>query len=347
MKTPLLAAACLFLLAGRANAQDFHFSQALMLPQTINPATIGHQAFHRTQLAALYRGQWDNAGSSESYQGAAVSADMRFCLRNQHKNFFALGVALQHDWSPLGGLSNSTGRLSGAFHLHLGGETFGSAGAYLGALGYRLDPDRLKFDAQYRNGAYNPNAPNGEKFVHNGAIQPDMGSGVEIYNNVEGWSGGFAFHHVNSPAYSLFDDDANRLGIGWVLHGSITLSSNNARTRTWLLRGLYRRQSFSGSNSAQWQGMLGAFRQVAFTAGARAKVSMGAYVRLGGRPGAAVGVNTLVPVLQFGDDNFTTALSYDINLQDVRTRFAGGLELTLAYSFGRTDRCVVCRGPGL
>lgn len=36
-------------------------------------------------------------------------------------------------------------------------------------------------------------------------------------------------------------------------------------------------------------------------------------------PGATVGVNTLVPVLQFGDDNFTTALSYDINLQDVRT----------------------------
>lgn len=346
MKTPLPAIG-LLLITSLAQAQDFHFSQSLMLPQTINPATIGHQALHRTQVAALYRGQWDNVRSEESYQGTAVAADMRFCLQNQDKNFFALGLALQHDWSPLGGLSNSIGRFSGAFHLHLGGETFGSAGAYLGALGYRLDPDRLKFDAQYQNGSFNPNAPNGETFANTGAIQADMGSGIEVYNNVEGWSGGFAFHHVNRPAYSLFDDDANRLGIGWTLHGSFTLNSNNARTRAWLLRGLYRRQSFGGNNSVQWQSMIGAFRQVAFTSGSRAKVSTGVYTRLGGRPDAAVGINTLVPVVQFGNDNFTMALSYDINLQDARSRFAGGLELTLGYSFGQTDRCIVCRGPGL
>ena len=346
MKTPILAV-CLLLYAAGAQTQDFHFSQALLLPQTINPATTGHQSLHRTQVAALYRGQWDNTNSDESYQGAGVVADMRFCLRNQYRNFFALGLALQHDWSPLGGLSNSTGRLSGAFHLHLGGETFASAGAYLGVLGYRLDPDQLKFNAQYQNGSYNPNAPTGESFQRNGAVQADMGSGIELYNNLKGRSVGFAFHHINKPPYTLFDDDANRLGIGWAVHGSLTVGANNAKTRSWLLRVLYRRQSFSGANSVQWQSMIGAFRQVVFTNGPNAKVSAGAYMRLGGRPNAAVAVNTLVPVVQFGDNNFFTALSYDINLQHIRSRFAGGLELTLGYSFGRTDRCIVCRGPGL
>lgn len=346
MKT-LCSVLFLLLIAGMLRAQDFHFSQLVLLPQSINPATVGHQSVFRTQLAALYRGQWDNIGSDESYQGATVAADIRFCLPNQDKNYFALGLALQHDWSPLGGLSNSAGRLSGAFHLHLGNETFASAGASLGAIGYYLNPDRLKFDAQYQNGNFNPAAPNGETFARNGAIQPDIGSGIELYNNFNGWSAGFAFHHLNKPAYSLFDDDANRLGIGWTAHLSITVGQNNARTRSWQLRGLYRRQSFSGSNSAQWQAMLGAFRRVEFTAGPNTKVSAGTYVRLGSRPGAAVGLNTLVPTIQFGDDRFAAVLSYDINLQSIHSRFAGGLELALVYSFGETDRCITCRGPGL
>ena len=339
--------ACLLWGTPLVRAQDFNFVQSLLLPQVVNPAAAGHQSLYRGQVAALYRGQWDNAGSEQSYQGAAAAADLRFCLQNQYKNFFALGLVLQHDWSPLGGLSNTAGQLSGAFHLHLGNETFASAGAYLGALGYRLDPDRLKFNAQYLNGNYNPNAPTGESFSRNGAIKPDLGSGIEVYNNGKGWSTGVAWRHVNKPGYSLHDDDANRLGIGWVVHGSATLGQNKAGARAWLLRGLYRRQSFSGGNSAQWQGLLGAFRQVTYNTGAKTRLTAGAYFRLGGRPGAAVAVNTLIPAVQLGSDNFTAALSYDISLQRTRSRFAGGLELSLAYSFGETDRCVVCRGPGL
>ncbi len=345
MKT-LLSIGCILGITTSVLAQDFHFVQALLLPQIVNPAAVGHQSLYRSQVAALYRGQWDNIGSEQSYQGAAVLADMRFCLQNQDKNFFALGLALQHDWSPLGGLSNSAGRISGSFHLHFGGETFGSAGASLGALGYHLDPDRLKFNAQYIGSNYNPNAPNGENFVRNGAIKPDLGSGLEIYNNLKSWSIGIAWQHLNTPGYSLFDDDANKLGISWVVHFSYTAWANSAKTRSWLFRGLYHRQSFSNSDSKQWQGMFGAFRHLIYSNGANTKLSAGGYLRLGGRSGVAVAVNTLVPAIQFGNDSFTTALSYDINLQKIHSRFAGGLELSLAYSFGKTDRCVVCRGPG-
>jgi hypothetical protein len=334
----------LALVVGSAFGQDFQFAHALFLPQTANPAAVGHQSLYRTQVAALYRGQWDNPVHSNAYTGAAVAADVRFCLAGQHKNFFALGLALQHDGSPLGGLSNTAGRLAGAFHLHLGRETFASAGAYVGGLAYRVSPEELKFDAQYQNGAFNPLASNGEDFERVAALKADMGSGLEVYNNVKGFSAGFAFHHLNQPSYSFLSDDGNRVGISWLAHGSLSLG----RQRVWLLRGLWRRQSFGGGNSAQWQAMAGAFYQWRFSAsGARAQLSTGGYVRWGGRHKAALAANTVVPTVQLGNDHFSLILAYEAPLQAVRPRFSGGLEVALAYSFGRADRCISCRGPGL
>lgn len=339
-----LLLAGLALAVSSAVAQDFQFAHALFLPQTVNPAAVGHQSLYRTQVAALYRGQWDNPAHPNAYTGAAVAADVRFCLPGQHKNFFALGLGLQHDGSPLGGLSNTAGRLAGAFHLHLGRETFASAGAYVGGLAYRVSPEALKFDTQYQNGAFNPLASNGEDFERVAALKADMGSGLEVYNNAKGFSAGFAFHHLNQPSYSFLGDDANRVGISWLAHGSLSLG----RQRAWLLRGLWRRQSFGGGNSAQWQAMTGAFYQWRFSAsGARTQLSAGGYMRWGGRYRAALAANTVVPTVQVGNDHFSLMLAYEAPLQTVRPRFSGGLEVALAYSFGRADRCISCRGPGL
>ncbi len=332
------------LLSAWTAAQDFHFAQALFLPQTVNPAAIGHQSFYRTHVAALYRSQWESPANPNAYQGAAFAVDMRFCMPGHHKNFFAFGMGLQRDWSTLGELSNTAARIAGAFHLHLGRETFASAGAYLGSLVYGISPEQLQFDVQYQNGAFNPLAPNGEDFGRANAVKADLGSGLEVYNNAKGFSLGFAFHHLNQPSYSFFGDDANRIGISWLVHGNVSLGPR----RSWLLRGLWRRQSFDGRNSAQWQAMTGLFHQIPVASvGVRTQVMGGGYVRWGGRHGASVAANTIVPTLQLGSDHFSLLLSYEVPLQAVRPRFSGGLELALSYSFGRADRCISCRGPGL
>lgn len=345
MQAARYLAAAFALTCGSGAAQDFHFAHALFLPQTVNPAAVGHQALYRTQVAALCRGQWDHPAHPNAYTGAAVAADMRFCLTGQHKNFFALGLSIQHDGSLLGGLSNTAGRLAGAFHLHLGHETFASVGAYAGGMAYKVSPEALQFDAQYQNGMFQPLAPNGEPFERTAALKADMGSGFEVYNNVKGFSAGFAFHHLNQPSYSFFGDDANRVGIGWVLHGSVSLG----RRQAWLMRGLWRQQSLGGGNSAQWQAMMGAFRRWSFltTERLRTQLLAGASARWGGRQRFAVALNTLVPTLQLGNDHFSLLLAYEVPLQAIRPRFSGGLEVALAYSFGRPDRCISCRGPGL
>ncbi len=327
----------------QALSQDFHFAQALFAPQTINPAAVGHQSFYRAQVAALYRGQWENAAHRNAYSGALIAADMRFCLPGQ--DFFALGMSVQRDGSPLGELSNTAARLAGAFHLHLGRKTFASAGAYIGGLAYRISPHQLKFDAQYQSGAYNPQAPNGENFERLNALQPDMGPGLEVYNNESGFSGGFAFHHLNQPSYSFFGDDANRVGISWIVHGSIAVGPQ----RAYLVRMLWRKQSISNQNSAQWQAPTGAFGRLRFSpkGGTRLQATSGAYLRWGGRTRSAIALNTIVPTIQLGNDYFSAALSYDVPLQQLHQRFSGGLEVALSYSVGRADRCISCRGPGL
>lgn len=74
------------------------------------------------------------------------------------------------------------------------------------------------------------------------------------------------------------------------------------------------------------------------------RLSLGAYLRAGSTPLNSFMLNTLVPVVQLSRDNFSVVMSYDTDIARTRSRFPGGLELMLAYGFGKTDRCVVCSG---
>ena len=157
-----------------AMGQDYHFANSIEVPQLLNPAATGSGSVHRTQVAALYRGQWDNLTSQNSYQGESVFADIRFCLQNSKKNYYALGIGIQHDFSPLGYFYNSNGMLTASYHHHLGNGTFGAVGGSLGGLAMGIQPEKLKFDEQFQNGTYDPSNSNGEKFLRANILQPDF-----------------------------------------------------------------------------------------------------------------------------------------------------------------------------
>ena len=321
--------------------QDFHFVQSQQALQILNPAVTGSNSLYRNQITAFYRGQWDNTVSQKSYQGGAVSVDIRFCLPGSKKNFFGLGTGLQYDFSPLGMFFNTAGSLAGSYHQHLGGETFGAMGASLGLLSYGVEPDQLQFDIQYQNGAFDPSRSNGESFVRTAAIQPDLAAGFMFYNNPEGWSFGISWRHLNKPVYSLLDNE-NRLGIGFMAHGHYTFWKGKSMKRNLLVKAQYRRQSFTGNNSAHWQGLVGPFYQLAIAGRANSKVSFGTYMRLGSINQKGLIVNTLIPVIQLGNGRWNAGVSYDINTVQTRSRFSGGLELWLNTNFGKSDRCISC-----
>jgi type IX secretion system PorP/SprF family membrane protein len=326
-----------------AMGQDYHFANSIEVPQLLNPAATGSGSVHRTQVAALYRGQWDNLTSQNSYQGESVFADIRFCLQNSKKNYYALGIGIQHDFSPLGYFYNSNGMLTASYHHHLGNGTFGAVGGSLGGLAMGIQPEKLKFDEQFQNGTYDPSNSNGEKFLRANIFQPDLSSGFVLYNNKAAWSVGISLRHLNKPVYSLLGDE-NRLGVGMVFYGTCSLWKTHVNKQSIQARALYRRQSVTGSNSLQWQTMAGVFYQTSFSGQAGMKMTAGAYLRGGSLPKSVFTLNTLVPAIQLGNDQFSATISYDVDIARTRSRFAGGLEIVFQASFGKTDRCIVCSG---
>ncbi|MCB9280570.1 MAG: type IX secretion system membrane protein PorP/SprF [Lewinellaceae bacterium] len=324
-------------------AQDLLFAPTGAGQQILNPAITGSLTSQKGSLTAFYQGLWDRPGTGKSYQGAALVADMRFCLPNlEDGNYFAFGLVLQHDWNPQGGLANSWARFSGAFHIRLTETVHASVGGYAGALNYRLNPDGFRFDAQYQNGNYNPAASNGETFSGNGSTQLDLGSGLSFYDGEGRWSAGLAWHHLNKPAYTLFEDEANRLGIGWALHAAYATRKLTNGKPAAILRGVYRRQSFTGLDSEQWQSMAGIFYRGSVKGTAPSFFYVGIYVRLGGASGRSPNLNSLVPAIQLNGDRFGFSMSYDVNLVRTRSRLPGGIELSLNYNFGEMGRCNIC-----
>jgi type IX secretion system PorP/SprF family membrane protein len=337
----LTAGICWFLGLSVLEGQDFHFVHSPLVAQALNPGQVGGGTMRRTSVTALYRGQWDNLISNRSYQGGGVFADMRYCLPSSRKHFYGLGVGVQYDFSLLGGLIRSGGGFSGAYHHHLGSETFLSAGGSLGFVALGIG-DRLTFDEQFQQGAFSSANGNGESMLGQQLISPDAGAGFSFYNLLRGWSVGMSWRHLNTPRYTLLDSE-NRLGISWVLNGSWTVWQTRVQSARCEIRGMLRRQSVSGRNSAQWLGSAGLFYGALLSGHAGVRLRGGAYARVGGLPGVPIGLNTLTPVLEWLTEDYALALGYDMNIARIQSRFSGGLELMFSARFGNPDRCIVCR----
>ncbi len=319
-----------------AKGQDFHFAQAIQQPFLVNPASAGHQTEQSMRLAILTRAQWANPGTTQAYQGFALTLEWRHCISNA-RHFFALGLSAQSDGSTLGGFSNRQLLPAFAYHVHLDRDWFLAAGGSVGALNYSLRGDNLRFDAQYQNGYFNADRDDREDLDGNGRTVIDMGAGVEGYNNRLGMSFGFSWLHLNQPAYSFLDEE-NRLGISFISHG--TISSNPRNKKAIAAKWVLRRQSFNGNNSQQWTLLAGPMGQQLWSKYGAAQ--FGVYLRCGSRPNSALTINAIVPTMTYQTRDWSVSISYDANVSGLRTRFAGGMEIWLNYNFGNFDKCVNC-----
>lgn len=337
---PIYAVFIFTLLVSPALAQDFNFNQSLQNTFLVNPASAGQASAHSLRLTLLARTQWDNPGSPKGYQGGATTMEWRHCLSSS-RHFFALGLAVQHDWSVLGGMSNTQALPVAAYHLHLGDDWFIAAGAATGILSYSILEDNLKFDAQYQSGYFNGDRDNKENLTGNGRVVADLGAGFECYNNRKGISLGVSWQHLNTPTYSFIDNE-NSLGISFIAHGTYSVPFNHKGSKAVSGKFLLRRQSLTGNNSKQWMALTGVAGRFPIADLEDNILQFGIYVRLGGIPNYHLAVNAVVPTFTYMNNDWSASLSYDINSSGIRTRFAGGMELTTTFSFGKNDKCVNC-----
>ena len=171
-----------------------------------------------------------------------------------------------------------------------------------------------------------------------------MGSGFECYNNRKGISLGISWLHLNKPVYS-FIENTNNLGISFIAHGTVSKVFNNKGTKSLSFKALLRRQSFSGNNSRQWMALTGITGGLPLIEYAGNILQFGIAARWGGVLDSNFSINALVPNFTYLNNAWSLSLSYDINTSGIKTQFAGGMELSTTYSFGKYDKCINCPSP--
>jgi hypothetical protein len=167
-----------------------------------------------------------------------------------------------------------------------------------------------------------------------------MAAGVEVFNPNEGHAIGISWYHLNRPTYSFLSNN-NELGISWNVHGTYAFRRQQRGPKSFFLKCTLRKQSFLGTNSKQWQLLPGMLYRSAFLSPDKNHLQCGIYLRIGGTANAFA-PNALIPSLTWQNPQYAIHLTYDANLSELVTTFAGGIEIAFSKSFGRTDKCIRC-----
>ncbi len=331
----LLAACCL--------AQDIHFSQPYLAPLALNPSLTGIMTGN-LRLVANVRRQGNSVVGNRAYEHAHFSFDARICLDDG--SFLAFGLMMQGDRAGNPSISNNTAALAFAYHGKMRKDLYFSAGASAGILNYKLDTDGMSFDEQFGVGGYSPALPHFEDFETDSRIQPDLSAGLLLFGTANGgWLLGGALQHINQPAYSFYDKDDNRLGMGFTLHGAKTfiLSTSGERSKV-TIRGAYRRQSVF-QNSKQWQLYPGTTWRYGIGKSQDWGFGAGLSCRLSGHTeGKPATFDAVVPSVLFDYEDWSIGLSYDVNTSSLASAsgLRGGWEVAVKWQLQRKMGCVLC-----
>ena len=198
--------------------QDIHISQFWLSPTAINPANAGFfdgnlrvGAYNRTQWMAI----------TKAYQTMGVSADFPIVKRIRKQDLFGLGIMIDYDQKGDSKLTAIQGNLlfSYAHALDSRNNNFFMGGISLGGGQTSWDYALLRWDQQYNDGIYDPNAGHGETFNGDNYLFGDIGAGIQWFYQpgfLDFYQIGFSVYHINRPRNSMLKTKDDRLPVKWV-----------------------------------------------------------------------------------------------------------------------------------
>jgi type IX secretion system PorP/SprF family membrane protein len=226
----------LFLVAGKAAAQDPRFSQYYAAPVQLNPAMTG--VFNGQYRATInYRDQWSSVLSPNPFRTYSVSGEYRRAVASD--DYIGFSVAAMHDEVGVARYRQDKAHLGIAFLKQLAGgryrkQQYLSAGIQAGLGQNSIDYSRLWFSRQYDigNEAIDFGAGNGEDLAN--ASTPtflDLNAGLLYYIVLD--NDGFFYvgatgHHLNQPRISMLQSNNFTLYRRWSGHvgGQLPTSEN-------------------------------------------------------------------------------------------------------------------------
>ena len=303
-----------------SQAQDINFSQFHELPLLRNPSLAGIYKGDM-RITSAYRNQWQSV--SIPYQTSALGVEVRTSLFKNSSDYLSMGIQLTNDVAGDARLGKTQVLPMLTYHKLLFGEsnTYLSLGFIGGPVQQKFNPNALRFDDQFVNGAYSSNNATQQTFSRTNLTYMDGSFGLNISSDL-GFSKGYlgvAYFHFTQPRVAFDQINEIRLNKKLVFNlGAKTPMSDQDDL-------IFHADLFFQAGNRQVQGGLMYSHNFLTEEEERdLGISIGAFYRWN---------DALIPAFKFNWYKISLGVSYDVNVSQLRSAstFRGGVEITLSY----------------
>lgn len=304
-------------------SQDIHFSQFFEAPLLRNPSLAG--IFNGDiRVQGVYRNQW----SSVTVPYKTGSFNMEFKKHVGSENDF-ITTGLQVVYDKAGTTNFTTTNLFPAINYHksVGGDKsqYISLGFMGGLVQRRLDRSKMTTNSHYDGNGYNPSLPDGESFTSpnysyfDGSVGMTFNSELNGNNSHDNYFVGIAYHHFNRPKNSFYKNPEIELHPKWVVSAGMRFDISEYSYFTVQADHNMQGAARETIGGAMYSVKLGDYEEPDYT------LHFGGFLRW---------QDAFIPVVKLDYSPFSIALSYDVNVSQLKTasQGQGGLELSVTYA---------------
>jgi len=303
-------------------SQDIHFSQFFETPLLRNPALAGI-FIGDLRIQAVYRTQWSSV--TVPYQTGSMNAEYKLLIGSTN-DFLSVGGEVLYDKAGTVALTATHILPVVNYHKSLSAEKnmYLSLGFMGGIVQRRIDRSKMTTNSQFNGAGYDGTLNNGETFPNSGYTYFDGSVGISFNSQIganedDNLFIGAAYHHVNhSNKISFYQDPNIELMPKWVFSAGVRMGVTDYSYITF--HGDYSKQ---GPSREIISGLLYSLK-LDDPARPHYVISGGGFLRW---------KDAFIPVIKIEVSPLTFALSYDVNVSQLKaaSQSQGGFELSISY----------------
>jgi type IX secretion system PorP/SprF family membrane protein len=304
------------------HAQDIHFSQFFEAPLLRNPSLAGIFTGD-IRIQGVYRDQWNSF--TNAYRTGSLNGEYKMPV-GKGDDFMTIGGQVIFDKAGTVGLSTTSLLPAVNYHKSLSNEKtmYLSLGFMGGMVRKSIDVSKMTTDNQYGGGSFDPSAPTGENLIAPNFTSWDASVGMSFNTTfgegqVNSMFVGAAYHHLNRPKSSFYRNATIELNPKYVFSVGVTFGVDEY---SYFI--IQADQSVQGSFKETIGGALYSYKLGGDPDNPLYTVHGGAFLRW---------KDALIPVIKLDRYPLSIALSYDVNVSQLKTasQGRGGIELSVSW----------------